>query len=322
MSVLMVIYHYVDSKVPSELYQDLHALPKEKFVGQLEYLRSWHHPITPDEVFRCVREGQEFPPNRFMLTFDDGTKDHILTVAPILERHGLKGLFSVTGLPTERRKVPFVQKNQFVRAKLGQEHIAEFFVKKCRVLFPGYAAQEVIQKAPIGNYKIGSGTYLKYKYATNRLIPFDICQAVIDALFREYVSNDEEEFVDRIFLSKEEIRILRDMGHTIAAHTMSHRSLPALDESQQRWEIESSVQYLEYVLKDSIHWLGYPYGDFDKTSEKVAQDVGVVIAYGDGNGIWKNPINRLSAPRVDNVFIPTQRQTSMNEWSKELAKEN
>ena len=110
MSVLMVMYHYVDSQVPSRLYRNLHALPREKFIGQLEYLLGRHQPITPNEVVRHVREGREFPPNRFMLTFDDGTKDHILTVAPILERYGLKGVFAVIGFPTERRKIPFVQK--------------------------------------------------------------------------------------------------------------------------------------------------------------------------------------------------------------------
>ena len=318
----MVMYHYVDALVPQPLYQNLHALPREKFIGQLEYLLARHEPITPDEVVRHVLEERELPPNRFMLTFDDGTKDHILTVAPILERYGLKGVFAVIGLPTERRKIPFVQKNQFVRAKLGQENIGQSFVSQCRVLFPQYSAQEVINNAPIGDYNSGSDPYLKYKYATNRLIPFDICDAVIDALFREYVSDNDEEFVNQIFLSEEDIRILRDMGHTISAHTMNHRSLPALDECQQRYEIESSVQYLQDILKENVYWLSYPYGDFDKTSKRIAMDLGLAIAYGEGNGVWKNSIDRFCAPRGDTIFVPTHKQAAMNEWSKELVRDN
>ena len=30
----MVMYHYVDALVPKPLYQNLHALPREKFIGQ------------------------------------------------------------------------------------------------------------------------------------------------------------------------------------------------------------------------------------------------------------------------------------------------
>ena len=47
--------------------------------------------------------------------------------APMLERHGIHGIFAPIGLPHLHRKIPFVQKNQLVRGRLGEDGVADAY---------------------------------------------------------------------------------------------------------------------------------------------------------------------------------------------------
>ena len=45
------------------------------------------------------------------------------------------------------------------------------------------------------DYNTGSTAYLKYKHATNRTIPWETCERVMESLFAELVTDDEAQFI-------------------------------------------------------------------------------------------------------------------------------
>lgn len=53
--------------------------------------RCWRRGASPRDLLAAGDAGRE----GFLVTFDDGTIDHYLTAAPVLERHGLRGVFFV-----------------------------------------------------------------------------------------------------------------------------------------------------------------------------------------------------------------------------------
>lgn len=86
--LLVLVYHRV-----SDEGEDFYTLSRAQFAAQLRWLgQSEIAVVAPGDVPRGSVSG-------VLLSFDDGTADHSQCVAPLLEDHGMRGLFLV---PTAR----------------------------------------------------------------------------------------------------------------------------------------------------------------------------------------------------------------------------
>jgi peptidoglycan/xylan/chitin deacetylase (PgdA/CDA1 family) len=300
MGAILVMYHYV--RDPGE--DGLATCSVADFEGQVEHLLRHYEPLEPDALLVAAHDGTPIP-DGFILTFDDGTRDHWDNALPVLERHGLHGIFAPIGLPYLRGRIPFVQKNQFVRGRLGEEGLPDAYLAAAAELAPEVDVAGIMAAAPTGDYRRGTEKYLRFKYASNRLLPRDLSERVMDRLFAEHVSPDEAGFIRELYVSTDEIVELRRRGHTIAAHSISHPSLPQLGEHDQEREIAGAVDWLGRLLDERPAWFNYPYGDHDERSERICERIGLQIAYSTRPPAdWVSLDDRFRAPRVDTYFLP------------------
>ena len=80
------------------------------------------------------------------------------------------------------------------------------------------------------------------------------------------------------YLSRNDLECMKRDGHEFGSHTMSHRNLAQLSESEIREELESSRQALEQWLGAAEHF-AWPYGRFHEFSPmgaRIVQEVGYV----------------------------------------------
>jgi peptidoglycan/xylan/chitin deacetylase (PgdA/CDA1 family) len=304
MGAILVMYHYV--RDPDE--RRLTSCSVADFEGQIEHLLRNYEPLEPDALLAAVRDGAPIP-DGFVLTFDDGTRDHWDNALPVLERHGLHGIFAPIGLPYLHGRIPFVQKNQFVRGRLGEDGLPDAYLEAAAELAPEADVAGIVARAPIGDYRRGTEKYLRFKYASNRLIPRDVSERIMDRLFADHVSPDEAGFIRELYLSTDEIVELRRRGHAIAGHSISHPSLPQLGEDDQAREIRGAVDWLGELIGERITWFNYPYGDHDERSERVCERLGLEIAYSTRPPAdWVSHDDRFRVPRVDTCFLPVTRE--------------
>ncbi len=302
MGAILVMYHYV--RDPDPRHPGIAAISTADFAGQVEHLLRHYEPLEPDALLAAVHEGAAVP-DGFVLTFDDGVRDHWDNALPVLERHGLHGIFAPVGLPYLHRKIPFVQKNQLVRGRLGEDEVADAYVAAAEEVAPEVDVPAIMASAPIGDYRRGSERYLRFKYASNRLIPRETSERIMNRLFAEHVSDDEAAVIGELYLTDGEIIELRRRGHTIAGHSISHPSLPQLDEADQESEVGAAKGWLELMLDEQLDWFNYPYGDHDERSERVCERLGFSIAYSTRPPIdWVSLEDRFRVPRVDTYFLP------------------
>jgi peptidoglycan/xylan/chitin deacetylase (PgdA/CDA1 family) len=302
MGAILVMYHYV--RDPDPRHPGIAAITLDDFEGQIDHLLRHYEPLEPDALLAAAREGTPVP-DGFVLTFDDGLRDHYDNAAPVLERHGIHGIFAPIGLPYLRGRIPFVQKNQFVRGRLGEDEVADAYAAAAEEVAPEADVPGIMASAPIGDYRRGSEKYLRFKYASNRLIPREVSERIMDRLFAEHVSADEAGFVRELYLTTDEIVELRRRGHSIAGHSISHPSLPQLDEPEQEREIAGAVDWLGGLLGEPLAWFNYPYGDRDERSERVCERLGLTIAYSTRPPAdWVAHEERFRVPRVDTCFLP------------------
>jgi peptidoglycan/xylan/chitin deacetylase (PgdA/CDA1 family) len=300
MGAILVMYHYVRDADEDGLA----SCSVADFEGQVEHLLRHYEPLEPDTLLAAARDGAAIP-DGFVLTFDDGTRDHWDNALPVLERHGLHGIFAPIGLPYLRGRIPFVQKNQFVRGRLGEDGLPDAFQAAAAELAPDVDVGAIMAAAPTGDYRRGTDKYLRFKYASNRLIPRELSESIMDRLFAEHVTPDEAGFIRELYLSTDEIVELRRRGHTIAGHSVSHPSLPQLEEDEQEREIGESVDWLGRLLGEGIDWFNYPYGDHDERSERVCERMGLEVAYSTRPPAeWISSADRFRVARVDTCFLP------------------
>ncbi len=309
MGVSLVMYHYVRD-VELTAHPGIAARSIRDFEGQVEHLLRHYEPIEPSALLDAVRTRAPLPSNGFVLTFDDGVRDHWDNVLPVLERHGLHGIFGPIGVPYLDGRVAFVQKNQFVRGRLGEDRLPDAFVDAAIEAAPSVDVAGLIEGTDRGHYRRGSEKYLRYKNAVNRLIPLDVSSRVMDRLFSEHVCPDERAFIEELYMTVDEIAALSKMGHTIAAHSISHRSLPMLGDDEQERDIARSIGWLEGLLGAPPRWFNYPYGDHNAHSERVVERLGIAIAYSTRPPReWNSHEDRFRVPRVDTYHLPVNADT-------------
>jgi peptidoglycan/xylan/chitin deacetylase (PgdA/CDA1 family) len=314
MGAILVMFHYV--RDPDE--DGLASCSVADFEGQVEHLLRHYEPLEPNALLAAARDGTPIP-DGFVLTFDDGTRDHWDNALPVLERHGLHGIFAPIGLPYLHGRIPFVQKNQFVRGRLGEEGLSDAYLATADELAGDVDVAGILANAPIGDYRRGTEKYLRFKYASNHLIPREVSERIMDRLFTEHVSSDEAGFIRKLYLSTDEIVELRRRGHTIAAHSISHPSLPQLEEDEQEREIGESVDWLAELLGEPIAWFNYPYGNHDERSERVCGRLGLRIAYSTKPPAeWVSRTDRFRVPRVDTCFLPVTPDADRAELAGEI----
>ncbi len=91
--LLVLTYHRI-VKNPGDIKEffDVSAGEIENHLQVAQQI--WGGAATPADLQNEDREGSSARTG-FLVTFDDGTADHFLTAAPILERHGVRGVFFV-----------------------------------------------------------------------------------------------------------------------------------------------------------------------------------------------------------------------------------
>jgi peptidoglycan/xylan/chitin deacetylase (PgdA/CDA1 family) len=88
--VVFLCYHSITKRPQCSVtdYPELHV-PLPRFVSQLDYLERHHHVIPLGEYLAARREGRKLPDYSAVMTFDDGTRNFLTIVAPLLAERGL-----------------------------------------------------------------------------------------------------------------------------------------------------------------------------------------------------------------------------------------
>ena len=74
-----------------------------------------------DEFVEYSKQKKPFPDNWFLLTFDDGLKDHFLNVYPILKKKKMWGIFFISTKPLIENSFICTFFNHYFIEKFGSE---------------------------------------------------------------------------------------------------------------------------------------------------------------------------------------------------------
>jgi len=102
-------------------------------------------------------------------------------------------------------------------------------------------------------------------------------------------------------MDTKDIKFLKQQGHFIGSHSLSHRVLSELSKDQLIYELVESRRILKRILNSEVRYFSYPFGKTNKSIEKFVKIAGYTLAFSGFE--FKNWINKPSPYNVLRISI-------------------
>lgn len=296
-SFCVITYHGVlpEGYEVSDPQQDGSLVTAENLRSQLRLLKECYHVVSPEQVRDWIVDGKELPALAVLLTCDDGLRNALTGMAPILREEELSCLFFVLGASVA-------------------DHSRILWYEELYLL---------MLAAPAGGYSFDSlaVSFRLDDRAQRRLTWWTLVKKVsqfdqdararfIEASRAEFglvdgwkAGNWENEAQRERFalLDTDELRQLVDQGMSIGSHTLNHPIL-SKQTSDEAWrEISESRSVLESSIGRPIWALAYPFGDPASVTTRemqMAEQAGFQCAFMNVGGGFGAQLPRFALPRV------------------------
>lgn len=284
----VLFYHGVEETILDPRLQSLH-LPVAAFERQIAFLRSNREVVPIDYVHECLTSRRSLDPRCVALTFDDGYKNNLRIVAPLLNAW----------------KLPFTI---FVSTR----HISEGH------RFPGYYMGTSIlftKRKSIYLRSIGRSFQLTTQadrlsaraavVAAAKKAPQPLVQKLV-AECKELLSPANWAELDATFSSEEpmnweDVRQVGQMGATIGSHCHDHCILHS---RQQEDEVHRQLNESKSKIENNVgvcRYIAYPNGkaeDVSRVAYCAARSTGFCAGFTSIPGEIHSTSDRFFAPRI------------------------
>jgi peptidoglycan/xylan/chitin deacetylase (PgdA/CDA1 family) len=293
---LSVTYHGIlpDGYQPVDAHLDGNLVTAQQFRSQIRFLKTDYEIISPDD-FRDYCLGKCMLPARaVLLTCDDGLKNHVTMMLPILSEMRVRCLFFVTGIEQTQTFAMLWHEQLYWCIQAGGNEVS-------------------ITQPELGKFRASGiqGKRELWRSLVDRLSSFgrDERGRLLDEILLQLRPSEngpvyENELPTRerfVTLNNNELRRLADAGMTIGAHTDSHPRLSRMSDELVRREMLQNRQQLETILGQPVWALAYPFGDAGAVSLRemvLAEECGFTCAFMNVQKPHEEYPHRFALPRI------------------------
>ncbi|MBX7242777.1 MAG: polysaccharide deacetylase family protein [Bacteroidia bacterium] len=245
---ILPFYHAVSDK-PMPHLRNLYAVKKEKeFVADLDFLLKNYEPVSVQDYGKWTKAGIFPEKNTFLLSFDDGLRECIDVIAPILEKKGIPAIFFVNSGFVDNKAL-------FFRYK------ASLCLETLKKLPPAHASFREIQKLTNDSSLSGHSSLRHFLLSAGHEY-----EAVIDFIAGLWAVSFED-FLEKEkpYLTTEQISNLLARGFQIGAHSVNHPHYYKIPLSEQLWQTEHSLDFLASLFGLKERYFSFPFTDYKIT---------------------------------------------------------
>jgi peptidoglycan/xylan/chitin deacetylase (PgdA/CDA1 family) len=291
------MYHYIRSF--NKNYPYLNFLDFEDFKKQNNYFENHQGFVKiTDNLDQCFSE------NKYLLTFDDGLKEH-LKVAKYLYEKNILGIFFIPGKQLEKKDFLSIHKIHLIFSIYNSDQLISIFKRfnidtnfKKNIFFIFDKQKDLLEKKDFfteNNKKIYLKTILNNLDQKNLNI--------VNNIFNYCISKKEQKKIFKNFyLNYHDIKKLYNFGMKIGGHSYSHKVLSKLNYNQQKIDIYKSINILSKILKKKIQYFSYPYGGFkvfNHSTIKILKEKNIKYVFNVDSNDWVKKSSKFFIPRYD-----------------------
>jgi peptidoglycan/xylan/chitin deacetylase (PgdA/CDA1 family) len=296
-SFCVITYHGVLPKgyQVSDAQQDGSLVSAENFRSQLQLLKECYHVVSPEQVRDWIVDGKDLPALAILLTCDDGLRNGLTSMAPILREEDLSCLFFVLGasLAENSRILWYEELYLLLLAAPAGSYSFDFLGVKLELGDRGQrrsAWWSLVKK--LSQYD---------QVARARFIELSRVEFGLPDGWNAECWNNEALRERFSLLKGEDLRQLVSQGMSIGSHTLNHPIL-SQQTSDEAWrEISESRSLLERAVGKPVWALAYPFGDPASVTTRemqMAEQAGFQCAFMNVGGGFGAQLPRFALPRV------------------------
>lgn len=304
----IVMYHYTRDLGHSR-YPQIRGMDKDLFRKQILFLKNNFNIVRMEEVIEAIKGNQCLPEKALLLTFDDGYIDNYTVAFPILEENGLQGSFFIPGKTFSEHELLDVNKIHYLLASTDVnvlvndlKHEMDFY----RGREYEYEETEILYERYAKANRFDAKETIFIKRMLQTVLPEDVRKNISSNLFNRYMGITEETLAYEIYMTEEQIRMMKRHGMFIGIHGYDHYWLGNLPVDQMKKDISRALDTLDEFI-DRKQWvMNYPYGSFNDEVQEYIKGMGACVGLTTQVRIADTNIDTaLALPRLDcNDFPP------------------
>jgi peptidoglycan/xylan/chitin deacetylase (PgdA/CDA1 family) len=224
------------------MYHGVAAEGAQALAAQLRYLARYFKVVTLETMLDRLTSGPRPLAQEVVLTFDDGLRNNLTVVYPILRELQLPATFFVCPALVESGTWLW---NHEMRCRLQTLATPDIVELRMRLLAPGESVGAIVEWMKTLRLPQRRQAEATIKQATRDFRPTARQQAAFDIM----------DWNDLISLDRNLI--------TVGSHTLSHPILTSLSAQEIELEISESRRCLEQRLQRTVDFFCYPNGAYD-----------------------------------------------------------
>ena len=205
-----------------------------------------HFVVIGVDELCAFAAGEALPANAVAITFDDGYLDNYEHALPILQRHACKAIFFVATSFTSERRLYWWDRAAYLMKQSTRDAVELSYPSRFRV--------ELADRSH-AIFKL-----LRFIKACHALDMERLLAELSLATGVSWTRELERAFADRLLMTWDHVRALREAGMDVQSHTRTHRILQTLSPAELAAELEGSRRDLQRELGEAPRALAYPVG--------------------------------------------------------------
>ena len=257
---IILCFHRITPPSSSFFDRRLEAIAPQQFEWILSYVGAMGYRFVPLEKMHAdIQESRLL--REAVVTFDDGFRDQYENAYPVLKRWRIPAtLFLITSTV---------------------DATSLLWLHKLYILLGHMDAQEA--QAAVKDYVGREHAGLSFYEAVRRVV----CSPdrarmhrFIDGLAQRlgWTSEEEARWARQVYLTSEQIRVMRDNGVAVESHGHEHLPVDSVSPADIRRDILQSTSWIEEHLGYRARFFGYPFGFVSPVSVQVLRELGCVGA--------------------------------------------
>ncbi len=308
-ALTVVMYHYV-RPLERTRFPEIKGMTLDRFRGQLAHIKARYNVVSMEEAVAAAAGETDLPPDACLLTFDDGYLDHFTYCFPLLAEVGLSGAFYPPRCTALGRRVLDVNKVHFVLAAtpdkdaLAAEMESLMEASRDRYDFPSRKALHAEYAKP---NRWDTATVIYIKRLLQHALPDALRSEITSVLFARRVAADEAAFAEELYMTVEQMRVMRANGMHFGGHGDDHHWLSRRTPEAQAAEIDGAAALLDLIgMPAETRTFCYPYGDYSEVTTGLLAAKDWKLAFTSVPGEARlTPPSRFTLPRFDCNDLPT-----------------
>ena len=302
------MYHYTRDLRHSR-YPNIKGLDIELFRKQMEFFKENFTVVKMEQVIEAVDGRITVPDDAILLTFDDGYVDNYTFTFPILEEFGFQGSFFIPAKTFTSHQLLDVNKIHYILASADIKELV-IDVKERMDHYRGreydYPSTEELWNEYAVDERFDGKETIFVKRILQTVLPERLRNRISSDLFEKYVGISEETLAYELYMTPEQIRVMKKHGMFIGLHGYDHYWLGNLSEDEMKADINKGLDIMDDFIDRGSWVMNYPYGSYNDNViayiKSQGAKIGLTTDVGVVNLVEDNP---FKLPRFDcNDFPP------------------